>query len=80
MVQEAFSRPADMAAYHASVIYKMQNNIFSHLSDFRLEKIRGVLAKYRSQRSTTIGRSSVVDSPLRLTAWHFPALIPQTSQ
>ena len=35
---EAYSCPVDMAAYRASVIYKMQKNISSHLSDFRLEK------------------------------------------
>ncbi len=64
----------DMAVYNAFVIYKMQNNISSHLADFRLEIIREILTKYGPQRSTTIGRSSISDSSLRLTAQHFPSL------
>ena len=34
------------SVYNAFVIYKTQNNSSSHLSDFRLEKIRGILTKY----------------------------------
>ncbi len=58
----------------------MENNTFLHLSDFRLEIIRGILTKYGSQRPTTIGKPLTRDSPLRFTARHFPSLIPQTSQ
>ena len=80
MVQEAFFHLLDMAVYNAFVMYKMENNTSLNLSDFRLEIIRGILTKYRSQRPTTIGRLSTRDSPLRLTARHFPSLIPQASQ
>ena len=68
------------SVYDTSVIYKMQSNSSSHLSDFRLEIIRGILTKYGTQRSTAIGRPSIRDSLLRLTAQHFPVLIPQTLQ
>ena len=69
-----------MAVYNAFVIHKMQNGISSHLSDLRLEIVREILTKYGTQRSTAIGRSSIRDSSLRLTARHFSVLIPQTLQ
>ncbi len=80
MVQEAFFHLLDMAVYNTFVICKMQNNTSYHLSDFRLEIIRGILTKYGSQKPSTIGRLSTRSSPLRLTARHFPSIIPQTSQ
>ena len=80
MVQEAFLHLVDMAMYIALVIYKMQNNNSSRLSDVWLGIIRGILTKCGPQRATTIGKSSTGDSPLCLTARHFPALTPQTSQ
>ena len=61
--KKLFSHLLDMAVYNAFVIYKMQNGISSHLSDFRLEIIRGILTKYGTQRSTAIGRPSIRDSP-----------------
>ena len=69
-----------MAVYNALVIYKLQNDLSSHLSDFRLDLIREILTKFGPQRSITIGRPLARPSSLRLTARHFPALIPQTSQ
>ena len=78
MVQEAFLHLLDMAVYNAFVIYKMQNNTSYYLSDFRFEIIRGIVTMYGSQRPTIIGRPSMRDSLLRLTAPHLPSLIPQT--
>ena len=78
--KKLFIHLLDMAVYNAFVIYKMQNNTSYQLSDFRLEIIRQILTKYGPQRSSTIGRPSTRDSPLRLTARHFPSLIPQTLQ
>ena len=78
--KKLFFHLLDMTVYNAFVVYKMQNGISSHLSDFRLEIIRGILRKYGTQRSTAIGRPSIRDSPLRLAAPHFLVLIPQTLQ
>ena len=78
--KKLFFHLLDMAVYNSFVIYKLQNSTSYHLSDFRLEIIRGVLTKYGPQRSTAIGRPSTRDYPLRLSARHFPSLIPQTSQ
>ena len=78
--KKLFFHLLDMAVYNAFVIYKMQNGISSHLSDFRLEIIRGILTKYGTQRSTAIGRPSIRGSSLRLTSRHFPVLIPQALQ
>ncbi len=69
-----------MAVYNAFVIYKLQNDVPRHLSDFRLDLIREILTKFGPQRPTTIGRPSARPSPIRLTARNFPSLIPQTSQ
>ena len=69
-----------MAVYNAFVMYKAENDTSLHLSDFRLEIIRGILTEYGSQRPTTIERPSTRDSSVRLTARHFPSLIPQTLQ
>ena len=78
--KKLFFHLLDMAVYNAFAIYKMQNNNPTHLSDFRLEIIREILTKYGPQRSIPIGRPPTRDSPLRLTARHFSALISQTSQ
>jgi len=78
--KKLFFHILDMTLHNVFVIYKMQNNLSFHLSDFRLDIIRGLLTKYGPQRPITIGRAPTRDSPLRLTARHFPPLIPQTSQ
>ena len=77
MVQETFIHLLDMVVYNAFVIYKIQNNTSRQLSDFRLEIIREILTKYGPQRPSTVGRPSTRAS-LRLTARHFPSIIPQT--
>ena len=69
-----------MTVHNAFVIYKIQNNTSYQLSDFRLEIIREILTKYGPQRPSTVGRLSTRASPLRLTARHFPSIIPQTLQ
>lgn len=48
--------------------------------DFRPEIFRGILTKYRTQRSCAVGRSSTREYRLRLSDRHFLSLIPQTSQ
>ena len=78
--EKLFIHLLDMAVYNAFVIYKIQNNTSYQLSDFRLEIIREILTKYGPQRPSTVGRPSTRASPLRLTARHFPSIIPQTLQ
>ena len=74
--KKVFFHLLDMAVYNAFVICKMHGDISFHLSDFRLEIIREILRKHGSQRPSTVGRPSTRDCPLRLTARHFPSLIP----
>ena len=78
--KKVFFHLLDMAVYNAFVVYKLQNDLSPHLSDFRLDLIREILTQFGSQRSTTIGRPPARPPSLRLTARHFPALIPQTTQ
>ena len=70
MAQESFFLYLNMAVYDEFVICKMQHDISRHLSDFRLDLIRGVLGKFGSQRPTTIGRPSTTFFPLRLFYKH----------
>jgi hypothetical protein len=49
--KKLFFHLLNMAVYNAFVIYKMQNNISLHLSDFRLQIIREILTKYGPQTS-----------------------------
>ena len=49
--KKLFFHLLNMAVYNAFVIYKMQNNTSYDPSDFRLEIIRRILTKYRSEKT-----------------------------
>ena len=76
--KKIFIHLLDMTVYNAFIIYKIQNNTSYQLFDFRLEIIREILTKYGAQRPSTVVRLSTRASPLRLTARHFPSIIPET--
>ncbi len=67
----------DLTIYNAYVLCKLKTNANLRLATYQLEVIREIIGKYGSQVRSSIGRPPS-DSPLRLTARHFPSRIPST--
>jgi len=63
-----------MASINAFYLYKMQNSKNLQLKEFRLQLIKHIISKYSYQKQISVGRPST-DSPLRLSARHFPSLV-----
>ena len=64
----------DVSVLNTYILFKMIQQQHLQLSEFKLEVIRGLVMKYGSNRAH-VGRAFTVH-PLRLTARHFPSLIP----
>ena len=64
----------DLSVLNSYILFKTMKHQNFQLSKFKLEIIRDLISKYGSKRSH-IGRS-LSAHPLRLTARHFPSLIP----
>ncbi|CAF3952270.1 unnamed protein product [Rotaria sp. Silwood1] len=70
-----FFRIVDMASITAFYLYKTQNSKNLQLKEFRLQLIKNILSKYGNQKHISTGRPPT-DSPLRLSARHFPSCVP----
>jgi hypothetical protein len=70
-----FFHIVDMVSINAFYLYKMQNSKNIEFKEFRLQLIKNIISKYGNQKRISIGRPSI-DSPLRLSARHFPSLVP----
>jgi hypothetical protein len=64
----------DVSVLNAYILFKNIRQQHLQLSKFKLEVIRGLVTKYGSNKPH-IGRA-LTAHPLRLTARHFPSLIP----
>lgn len=73
-----FFHIVDMALVNAVYLYKTQNSKNLQLKEFRLQLIKNIITKYNNQNRISIRRPSI-DSPLRLSARHFPSLVPPTT-
>ncbi|CAF1556805.1 unnamed protein product, partial [Rotaria sordida] len=73
-----FFHMVDMASINAFYLYKTQNSKNLQLKEFRLQLIKNVISKYGNQKRISIGRPPT-DSPLRLSATHFPSLVSPTA-
>jgi hypothetical protein len=67
-----------LAIYNAYVLYKLEKDVNLRLATYQLELIREIIGKYGSQVRSSIGRPPS-ESPLRLTARHFPSRILSTA-
>lgn len=76
--KKLFFHMVDVASINAFHLYKTQNSKNIQLRDFRLQLIKNILSKYGNQKRISIGRPTI-DSPLRLSARHFPSLVPPTA-
>ncbi len=76
--KKVFFHIVDMASINSFYLYKTKNSKNIQLKEFRLQLIKNIISKYGSQKSISIGRPPT-DSPLRLSARHFPSLVPSTS-
>ncbi|CAF1392251.1 unnamed protein product [Didymodactylos carnosus] len=76
--KKLFFHIVDMASINAFHLYKTKNSKNIQLRDFRLQLIKNILSKYGIQKRISIGRPTI-DLPLRLSARHFPSLVPPTT-
>ncbi|CAF5116883.1 unnamed protein product, partial [Rotaria sp. Silwood1] len=60
------------------MLFKMKHKKTIQFGDFRIELIRQLIERYADLKHP-IGRPIVGDNPIRLTARHFPSLIPATA-
>lgn len=77
--KKLFFHVIDMTVYN-DIIYKTKTGKTMQLSQFRLQVIRQLLEEFTPVRSSPNGgrKSKDQESPLRLTARHFPDMIPAT--
>ena len=76
--KKLFFHLLDIAVQNAYALYKLENSVKPQLAEFRLQLIRELYELYGSQRPNFTGRPTT-DIPLRLTARHFPSLIPSSA-
>ncbi len=69
----------DLLVLNSYLLYKMETGKRPHLADFPLQLVRKILQAYHIPK-TTIGRLIQSWKPTRLTARHFPFLVPQTTE
>lgn len=71
----------DLAVLNSYIIYKIKTGKKPQLGEFRLNLIRQLLQEFTPERpNTTGGRKSKDPAPLRLSARHFPDVIPSTEK
>jgi hypothetical protein len=77
--KKLFFHMLDLSVFNSYLLYKINTRKKMRFADYRLQLIRGMLETYSTPK-LTIGRPAVTYPPTRLTARHFPCLIPQTTQ
>ena len=78
--QKQFRHILDMAILNAHILFKKSGGKDSRLA-FILNLIDRLVETYnRKKQESFRGRRSLTDTPLRLTARHFPAYLPATSK
>lgn len=75
--KKIFFHLVDLAVLNTHAMYKVNTGKNISIADFQLQLTREIIAKYGQVRPTTkSGRPSSGDLPARLTARHFPQLLP----
>lgn len=77
--KKLFFHLVDLAVVNAHAMYKVKRRENISLAAFQLELIRQLISRYQEKETKTTnkgGRPSSGDIPLRLTARHFPQLVP----
>ncbi len=77
--RKLFFHMLDLVVLNSYLLYKMETGKRPELVDFRLQLIREILQSYHIPKPT-IGRPVHGYKPTRLTARHFPSLVPQTTE
>lgn len=72
----------DMSLYNSFILYKIQTKEAPQLSEFRLKVVKKIIEKHGPQRKPSKGGRcpSDSDNPPRLTAHHFPRVIPPNGE
>ena len=65
----------DLSTMNSYTLFKLKHGKNISFGDFRIQLIRQRIERY-AQPKRSIGRPIIGDNPLRLTARHFPSLVP----
>ncbi|CAF3266116.1 unnamed protein product, partial [Rotaria sp. Silwood2] len=68
----------DLSTLSAYMLFKVKHKKPIEFSDFRIELIRQLIERC-AQPKNLIGCPTIGDNPIRLTARHFPSLLPPTA-
>ncbi len=68
----------DLSTFNAYILFKLKHKNTIQFVDFRCHLIRQLTERY-AQPKGSIGRPTIGDNLVRLTARHFPSLVPKTA-
>ena len=77
--RKLFFHMLDLSVFNSYLLYKVNTGKVIKFSDYRLQLIREILQTHSAPKSK-IGRPALTNQPIRLTARHFPSLVPQTAE
>lgn len=75
--KKLFFHLIDISLYNAYILYQVKTGKKPQFSDFRLNVAEQLIEKYHTPKGH-MKRPPTIDHPLRLTARHFPSLVPPT--
>lgn len=76
--KKVFFHILDMTLLNAHAIYKMKTGENISVADFQLKLVKELVEKYHKNTPRTTSKRGIDgDSPLRLTARHFPSQLPK---
>jgi hypothetical protein len=76
--KKLFFHLMDLSILNAYILFKLKHSKTIPFGDFRIQLIREIIERYGQPKGPT-GRPTIGDNPIRLTARHFPSLVPSTS-
>ena len=75
--KKVFFHLMDLSILNAHILFKLKHSKTIPFGDFRIQLIREIIERYGQPKGPT-GRPTIGDNPIRLTARHFPSLVPST--
>ncbi|KAI2645499.1 PiggyBac transposable element-derived protein 4 [Labeo rohita] len=77
--KKVFFHLLDTLVLNSQIVYRQLTGKEITSMQFRINLMRGLLEEYSTSRCPSKGGRPALDTPLRLTARHFPSEVPQTT-
>ncbi|KAI2644000.1 PiggyBac transposable element-derived protein 4 [Labeo rohita] len=77
--KKVFFHLLDTVVLNSQIVYRQLTGKEITSMQFRINLMRGLLEEYSTSRCPSKGGRPALDTPLRLTARHFPSEVPQTT-